>query len=444
MSLAQPIRFLVGIGMAQFSPLHKTLVVQELGQNGDGVILADGQRLYIPYATPGDEVTVDLTLTKKNRYQVARHEITRQGENHAVPPCPHYGVCGSCQLQHLNDKTYRQFKRDKILSPLLFEGVANPEPLIKDPIVLPPGLRRRANFTFRCHHGSVELGYHKYHSYELLTLESCHILKPQIVAFMKPLLSVLGQSFPAGFEGEVFITAAHNGLDVNIEVRDRTPLTLEQRELWGTFAKDQTLCRLLVTLKGKEDFIFIKETPYVLFDQVAVESNCRGFLQPSTEADQQLSSIIEGFLPEAPARIADLFCGRGTLSLPLSRHAPVDGYEMDEPALAALGAAARKAQRPITPVYRDLFKIPLKEKELKPYDVVVIDPPRAGAESQAQALAASDVPTLIYVSCNPLTFARDVRILLDGGYCLETIQPLDQFRWTVHVEAIGKFTKSRH
>ncbi|MDF3033105.1 MAG: hypothetical protein K0R76_59 [Alphaproteobacteria bacterium] len=421
--------------------IHKTLIVQELGQNGDGVVLADSQRLYIPYATPGDEVSLELALTKKGRYQVVSHEITQQGKSYAKPPCPHYGVCGSCQLQHLGDQIYRQFKRDKILKPLLFEGLENPNPLIKDPLVLPPGLRRRANFNFRCHAKGVELGYHKYHSYELLTLESCHILKPEIVAFMKPLLTVLGKSFPPGFEGEVFMTAAHNGLDVNVEVRDKTPLTLEQRELWGQFATHQNLCRLLVTLKGKEDFTLMRETPYVLFDDVPVESNCRGFLQPSAEADQYLTSIVCGFLPETPSRIADLFCGRGTLSLPLSRFAPVDGYEMDEPALAALGSASRKAQRPVTPIYRDLFKTPLKDKELVPYDVVVVDPPRAGAETQTRALAISAVPTLIYVSCNPLTFARDARLLVEGGYRIETIQPLDQFRWTVHVEAIAKFTK---
>lgn len=427
--------------MTQKAIIQKSLIVQELGQNGDGVIIADNQRLYIPYATPGDEVSVELTLTKKNRFQVLSHQITKQGKNYATPPCPHYGTCGSCQIQHLNDETYLQFKRDKILRPMRFEGFQNPENVVKDPIILPPGLRRRANFNFRCLANGVELGYHKYHSYELLTLESCHVLRPEIVTFMKPLLSILGQTFPAGMEGEVFITAAHNGLDVNVEVRDKTPLTLEQRELWGQFVTHQNLCRLLVTLKGKEDFILQRETPYVLFDNVCVESNCRGFLQPSFEADQQLTSIVCDFLPQAPMRIADLFCGRGTLSFPLSRFAPVDGYEMDEPALNALKKAADKSQRQISTFYRDLFKTPLNVKELIPYDVVVIDPPRAGAIEQTQALANSPIPTLIYVSCNPLTFARDVRILVAGGYRIETIQPLDQFRWTVHVEAIAKLIR---
>ena len=427
--------------MTQNSPIQKTLIVQELGRNGDGVVIADDQRLYIPYATPGDEVCLELTLTKKNKYQVVRHEITKHGENYAKPPCPHYGVCGSCQLQHLGDDTYRQFKRDKILKPLLFEGFENPDPLVKDPIILPPGLRRRANFNFRCLPKGVELGYHKYHSYELLTLESCHILRPEIVTFMRPLLTVIGESFPPGFEGEVFITAAHNGLDVNVEVRDRTPLTLEQRELWGQFAANNNLCRLIVTLKGKEDFTMIRDIPYVLFDDVPVESSCRGFLQPSSEADQILTEIVTSLLPESPQRIADLFCGRGTLSLPLSRFAPVDGFEMDEPALAALNRASQKSQRPVTTKYRDLFKTPLKDKELIPYDVVVVDPPRAGAETQTNALANSAVPNLIYVSCNPLTFARDARVLVAGGYQIESIQPLDQFRWTVHVEVVAKFLR---
>lgn len=427
--------------MTQSPPTQKTLIVQELGQSGDGVVIADNQRLYIPYATPGDEVFLELNLTKKNRYQVAHYEITKQGENYSKPPCPHYGVCGSCQLQHLGDITYRQFKRQKIIKPLIFEGFKNPDPLVLEPIVLPPGLRRRANFNFRCHSKGVELGYHKYHSYELLTLESCHILRPEIVDFMKPLLTILGETFPAGLEGEVFITAAHNGLDVNVEVRDKTPLTLEQRELWGKFASHQNLCRLIVTLKGKEDFTLIREMPFVLFDDIPVESSCRGFLQPSFEADQQLTSIVCSLLSESCSRIADLFCGRGTLSLPLSRFARVDGYEMDEPALTALKNAADKSQRPITTFYRDLFKTPLKDEELKLYDVIVVDPPRAGAIEQTQALASSNVPTLIYVSCNPLTFARDARILVEGGYTMDKIQPLDQFRWTVHVEAIARFTK---
>jgi 23S rRNA (uracil1939-C5)-methyltransferase len=147
-------------------------------------------------------------------------------------------------------------------------------------------------------------------------------------------------------------------------------------------------------------------------------------------------------MPESSSHIADLFCGRGTLSLPLSKFAPVDGYEMDEPALQALKNATQKSQRPITTICRDLFKTPLKDIELDLYDVVVVDPPRAGAIEQTHALAASAVPTLIYVSCNPLTFARDVRNLVEGGYAIETIQPLDQFRWTVHVEAIAKLTRT--
>lgn len=427
--------------MTQTTTIHKTLIVEELGQNGDGVVIADDQRLYIPYATPGDEVFLELNLTKKNRYQVINYEITKQGLNYSVPPCKHFGVCGSCQLQHLGDDVYRQFKRDKILKPLLFEGFENPHPLIKNPIVLPPGLRRRANFNFRCLSHGVELGYHKYHSYELLTLEYCHVLKPEIVQFMNPLLTALSESFQPGFEGEVFITAAHNGLDVSIEVRDKTPLTLEQRELWGRFANHNNLCRLIITLKGKEDFILLRDTPYVLFDEIPVESNCRGFLQPSTEADKQLTSIVCDLLPPTLSKIADLFCGRGTLSLPLSKFAPLDGYEMDEDALGALKKAANKAQRPITTIYRDLFKTPIKDKELKEYDLIVIDPPRAGAEEQALALADSEVPAIIYVSCNPLTFARDARLLVGGGYKIETIQPLDQFRWTVHVEALARFSK---
>jgi 23S rRNA (uracil1939-C5)-methyltransferase len=186
----------------------------------------------------------------------------------------------------------------------------------------------------------------------------------------------------------------------------------------------------------------MRQAPFVLFDDIPVESNCRGFLQPSGEADQLLAKTVTSMLPPSPRKIADLFCGRGTLSLPLSRYAPVDGYEMDQLALDALQLAAQRHQRPITPFYRDLFKHPLKGKELDSYDGIVIDPPRAGAEEQAHALASSQVPTLIYVSCNPLTFARDARILVEGGYRLEGIQPLDQFRWTVHVEVVAKLVCS--
>ncbi|MBM3467939.1 MAG: class I SAM-dependent RNA methyltransferase [Alphaproteobacteria bacterium] len=421
--------------------ITKTLTVQELGKEGDGVVIADDQRLYIPFATPEDEVVVELALTKKNRYKILKHQITKQGKNFSPPPCPHYGVCGSCQLQHLSDETYLKFKRDKIINPLLFEGFQNPNSVVRSPIVLPPGLRRRANFNFQRLGNKVELGYHKYHSYELLTLECCHILKPEIVRFMKPLMAALEETLAPGIEGEIFITAAHNGLDVHVEIRDKTPLTLEQKELWGQFATHQNLCRLIVSTKGKEDFIILHETPYVLFDGVPVESDCRSFLQPSSEADQHLISLVCELLPPGPSKIADLFCGRGTLSLPLARYAPVEGFEMDVSALNALEAAAKKAQRPIFLHQRDLFKTPLIENELSSFDVVVIDPPRAGAETQSRILATSKVPTLIYISCNPLTFARDARILCEGGYHLEIIQPLDQFRWTVHIEVIAKFTK---
>ena len=416
-----------------------TLTVEDFGQNGDGVVIADDQRLYIPYTTPGDTVLVTLITNKKGRYKVVSHEILERGKNFAKAPCPHYGSCGSCQLQHFATDVYSEFKREKILRPLRFEGFENPEQWLKNPVILPAGHRRRANFNYRVRVDGVELGYHKYHSYELLTLESCHVLMPIIVDFMKPLQKAIQKNIPAGFEGEVFITAADNGLDVHLDVRDRTPLTLEQREWWGEFAREHDLCRLQISLKHVTDLTLTYRTPTVLFDDVPVESDCRGFLQPSALADQELSRLACALLPEKPKLIADLFCGRGTLSFPLSKHARVHGYELEPKALAALESATRASGRPIETYSRDLFTRPLSADEMTGYDVAVIDPPRAGAEEQCKALAESGVENLIYVSCNPLTFARDARFLTEGRYEIVEITPLDQFRWTIHVEAVALF-----
>jgi 23S rRNA (uracil1939-C5)-methyltransferase len=428
--------------MTYSQPVQKKLVIDTLGQNGDGVATIDSQRVYVSYTAPGDTVAVELALTKKNCYQVVSHEILERGRNYSIPPCPHYGVCGSCQLQHINHKTYQHFKRDKILKPLYYRGFTqNIDTLVGEPIILPPGLRRRANFSFSCHGASVKLGYYKYHSHELLTLEHCLVLRPEIVSLIKPLTHAIQESFSAGLVGEIFITLAHNGLDMHVEVQDKIPLTLKQRELWAQFATCYTLCRLTVSLKGREDFIFLREIPVVLFDGVPVESHCKGFLQPSQEADDILATIITNAISPTPGKIADLFCGRGTLTLPLSRLGQVDAYEMDESALAALGTAVKQCQRPVKTIFRDLFNTPLNQKDFEDYDVVVIDPPRAGAESQIYHLASSCVTTIIYVSCNPLTFARDAHILVQGGYEVASIQPVDQFRWTVHIEIIAKFVK---
>ncbi len=218
---------------------------------------------------------------------------------------------------------------------------------------------------------------------------------------------------------------------------------MKSSEYLKSFADQQKVTRLVISFAGSIEVIHEIAKTYITFDEIPVEIDAEGFLQTSFAADQILRDLVlKHLLPidaEAGIEVVDLFCGRGTFTLPLSKYATVEGFDSDYNAIQSLEAAATQAERQITLHRRDLFISPLASLELDKYNFCVINPPRVGAKAQCDELALSNIEKIVYISCNPESFARDAKILSDGGYKLQELFPVDQFYWTPHIEMIGFF-----
>jgi 23S rRNA (uracil1939-C5)-methyltransferase len=300
--------------------------------------------------------------------------------------------------------------------------------------------RRRVTLAARARKGAAVLGFHAQESHDIVDLRECHVMLPVLAGMIAPLREMLGRELPAGGSAELTATATASGIDLLIRA-DRAP-GRDSRVALAEFASGQKLARLSWQA-GKEapEPIAQHRTPQVVFGGVAVDPPPGAFLQASAEAEQAMVDIVVGAAADAK-RIADLYAGCGTFTFPLAKTARVQAVEGDKDSLAALTAAARRnSLGRITGERRDLARNPLQPDELKPFDAVVFDPPRAGAKAQAEMLAKSPVPAAVAVSCDPGSFARDARILCGGGYRLESVTPIDQFVWSPHVEIVAVFRR---
>jgi 23S rRNA (uracil1939-C5)-methyltransferase len=287
----------------------------------------------------------------------------------------------------------------------------------------------------------IFLGFHRWRSHQIINLRECHTVDPQIAALFQPMRELFLSIMIAYQKATVYLTVTPVGVDVSIDIHRESlqPYTLETLR---TFAETHRLVRLIVRENRKRSTVYEKEKPYVIFDEVKVEIEPSSFLQASDRADKVLTELVISALPAQLHRIADLFCGRGTFTFPLSRKSHVDGYECDPAALQALQTALNQSCRSILTFKRNLFDNPLSITELNAYDVIVMDPPRAGALSQVQMLVNSKVSNIIYISCGAETFARDAKVLIEqGNYELESVTPVDQFTWSPHLEVVGVFKR---
>ncbi len=350
-------------------------------------------------------------------------------------PCDHYNLCGGCSLQHLSAEAYADFKKKRIEDCLKKEGIWPVE--IKPLQKILPGSRRRANLKVQRKFGKIILGYHQRKSHQLVNITMCPLLKQDLVDLIDPLRILFYELLQERDEADVYLLWTRAGVDVSLDIKRLMKISLDILENLTDFAKSQKIARLSVNNQLIVEF----RSPVVSFSGVDVEAEAKSFLQVSEEADVLLLQSVRSFFPESFFKIADLFSGRGTFSFLASEKAVVDAYEMDDSALNSLQKAIKKSGKKIYSFKRNLFSNPLTLQELKVYDGVILDPPRAGAFSQVSHLASSTVPWVIYVSCNPVTFARDARLLREGGYQLISIIPIDQFLWTEHVEIVAKFEK---
>lgn len=394
--------------------------IVRLAARGDG-ITGDGR--FVPLAAIGD--SVDFAVDPPRIIP---------GPHHAPAACAHYPACGGCQLQHLDDVAYVDFVLDRLLR-VLPAGL----PAQTHPVALsPPRSRRRASLKALKRSGRLSLGFHSEGTHALVDITDCPLLAPELMTLLPQLRLLLKARLKDGQGAGIAMTLSDDGIDLllaNVSAEGLAAI-----EALSDFAASHDLARLSVEGPGGIDTLVERRQPTLRMGGVVVPLPVAPFLQATREGEAALVAAVLAAVGDA-GRVADLFCGLGTFALPLSQRSAVLAMDAAGPAVMALGVAGRRAGRKVEVQHRDLFRRPLAGKELAGLDVVVFDPPRAGAEAQARALAASAVPVVVAVSCNPNSFGRDAKILVEGGYTLTALWPVAQFRWSSHVELVARFER---
>lgn len=412
------------------APARETVVIDRLGHLGDGIAETPEGPLYVAFALPGERVTVERHGSRGTLVSIDVASPER-----VTPPCRHFGVCGGCALQHLAPALYTAFKHRLVEDAIAAERLD----ATVDPIVpLPPGTRRRATFTARRTETGTALGYNARGSHRLVAIEECPVIEPALVAALPRLNRLAARLVHPKDATRMIVTATDNGLDVALVGARR--IDKAERMRLPAVAAELGLARLAVN----DELIAMIRPPSLDVGGTAVVAPPGGFVQAVAGAEAALAEIVLEAVGKA-RRVCDLYAGIGTFSLRLARTATVHAIEGDAAALTALEAARRfaKGLKPVTTERRDLVRRPLSAKEFSRFDAVVLDPPHAGAKPQVELLAKSVVPRIAYVSCNPSTLARDLAILVAGGYAIDRVMPVDQFVWSTEVEAVAVLSRRR-
>ncbi len=407
--------------------MPETVTIDALGHRGDGIARGTQGPLYVPFALPGERIVVERS---GERGKIV--EMLAPSPERVAPVCRHFGVCGGCALQMLTLEATRKLKRDFVVAALAQQGLT---PEVGETVGVSLSTRRRAVMTALRIGQHVTLGYHERLSHRLIDIEECPVLTPAISSRLAGLRDLLRPLLPQKKPVRLTVVATSGGLDIALD--GATPPNAAGTGQLVEAAGAAGIARLSI---AGEPILMLSELT-VIISGVPVIAPSGAFIQASAETI--MSGLVAEHLGRAK-RVADLFAGIGTFTLALARHAAIHAVEDSADALDALSAAARRvsALKPVTTEHRDLYAHPLSPQELERYGGVVFDPPRNGAKAQATALAASNVPLVAAVSCNPATFARDARILVEGGYALERVVPVDQFVYSAEVEAVGLFRRS--
>lgn len=409
--------------------------VTATGAKGDGIAETPEGRIFIPYTVPGDRRRV--RVGRDGRAAVI--ERLEDGPGRQRPVCPHFGACGGCALQHLEHASYLAWKRHLVVKALARRAIkAEVAPVIS----VPPGSRRRVRLNATPVGNGAVVGFRERRSHDIVGITDCPVSAASVVGLLAPLGKLAAAILTRRSQAEVVVTRTASGLDVLIQTGEAASLAV--RERLAQFAETVDLARLSwMTHRTEAEPVATRRPVRVAFGQVGVALPPVSFLQPTEEGEAALRSEISRALAGS-RRIADLYAGCGAFALPLAASgAAVFAADTDRHALAALEAAARESGfgARVETEARQLSRRPLVPEALSRFDGVVLDPPRVGAEEQAKTLAASVVPVVAYASCNPATFARDARILIDGGFVLDRVAPVDQFLWSPHVELVGIFRR---
>ena len=391
--------------------------IVRVAAKGDGVT-ASGR--HVPFAAPGDIVAADGAVLP--------------GPHRATPPCRHFPRCGGCQLQHLDEDSQALFVRDRVLNAALGQALV-PEHVA--PVHLsPPCARRRASLRAVNGGGRPLVGFNEQGSHKVIDMRECHVLHPDLFALVEPLRRLLAPRRER-FSGEIALALTDQGVDCVIKGLAFDGLAATEALL--EFCRAQGLARLALDQGYGAETLWEPHPVTVTLSGVAVDFPSGAFLQATPDGEEALAEAVREWLSQS-VRLADLFAGLGTFAFALAP-ARVLAAEAARDAHLACRAAAGRARLAIETVHRDLFRNPLRAEELRGFDGVVLDPPRAGAREQVAQLAHSEVPRIVYISCNPASWARDGRLLADAGYRLADLRPVGQFRWSTHVELASLFVR---
>ena len=412
--------------------MTERLTIDHVGHFGDGVALADGASLYVPYALGGETVDVLPSPGHPDRRALA-HVVTASPER-IDPFCPHFGACGGCAIQHWQPEAYRAWKRQLVVETLDHAGIAcKVEELID---AHGTGRRRMTLHARQSQQDILRVGFAAAGRHEIIAIDRCPILDPAMNGAIEAANEIAELLKPVSKPLDIQVTAADNGLD--IDVRGSGPLNTAMLSALSKLAEKHNLARL--TRHG--ELVIMRAPPVVRVGKAQVTLPPGSFMQPTAAGEETLAALAFARAKGAK-HVADLFCGFGPFAFRLAEKFKVSAFDSDAVAVTALQNAVKLTQglKPIRAEARDLFRRPLMPQELRDYDAVVFDPPRQGAQAQSQQLAASKIALVVAVSCNPATFARDARILIDGGFKLDSVTPVDQFRHTPHVELVARFRR---
>lgn len=402
------------------------VTIERLGHLGDGIAAGP---VYVPRALPGEVVEGELQGDT-----LAAPKIVTAAPERVAAPCPHYAACGGCALQHATDDFVAGWKVGVVQAALAGQGIST---LFRPISTSPARSRRRAALAGRRTKKGVLVGFHGRASQTVVAVPECRLLDPAILAAVPALEEIVAAGASRKGELTLTVTRAEGGPDV--AVTGGKPLDGALHLALGRIAEARGLSRL--TWDGET--VALRLPPVQRFGAARVVPPPGAFLQATDAGEAALLAAVTEAVGDA-RRVADLFAGCGTFALPLSARAEVHAVEGEAAMLAALDRGWRAATglKRVTTEARDLFRRPLLPAELTGFDAVVIDPPRAGAEAQVAELARADVPVIAMVSCNPVTFSRDARRLVEAGYSLDWVQVVDQFRWSAHVEIASRFTRA--
>jgi 23S rRNA (uracil1939-C5)-methyltransferase len=409
------------------------LVIDHVGHLGDGVALAEARHLFVPYTLGGETVEVSAAPgNHPDRRQLIR--IEQPSAARIEPFCLHFGTCGGCAIQHWQPERYRAWKRDLVVTTLAQAKIGCEVLALID--AHGDGRRRMTLHARKGTRDVLKVGFAAAQSHDVIPIDRCPILDPGLNGALEAAWALAEPLTGIGKPLDIQITASDSGLDVDI--RGSGPLPTAAISALSQIAARHRLARL--TRHG--ELLLMRQAPGVTMGKARVILPPGSFLQATVAGEAALAVLVAKHCDRA-RHIADLFCGVGPFALRLAEKSRLSAYDSDAGAIASLqkAAASTPGLKPVKAETRDLFRRPLVAEELRDFDAVIFDPPRQGAQAQAERLAASKVPVVIAVSCNATTFARDARILIDGGYEIGSVTPVDQFRHTPHVELVARFSR---